>query len=192
MQGAALYLELITPSISRLDTTSISAPTRVRETVEPRLYSKLLVRLLALPIAALSILAIILGYGLQRVNQSADTVDRADVVVAHANNLIKLIVDEETALRGFLLVRNPALLQPMREADTQIKPEFDTLYDLVKRPDQVNRLHELQALYEQWRWKPERKSPILLKISLSWNRNSCIANSRWTACERRWMSFSAS
>src|SRR5580658_1934668 len=78
LHGDGLYLELITPAISRLDTTSISAPTRVRETVEPRLYSKLLVRLLALPIAALSILALILGYGLQRVNESADVVDRAD------------------------------------------------------------------------------------------------------------------
>ncbi len=125
--------------------------------MEPRLYSKLLVRLLALPIAALSILALILGYGLQRVNESADVVDRADVVSAHANKLIKLMVDEETALRGFLLVRNPVLLQPMREADTQIKPEFDTLFTLVKRSDQVDRLREIQTDYERWRVEAEQE-----------------------------------
>ena len=66
------------------------------DTVEPRLYSRLLFRLLALPVAALTVLAIILGYGLQRVRESADTVDRADVVILHANRLIKLIIDEET------------------------------------------------------------------------------------------------
>jgi PAS domain S-box-containing protein len=119
--------------------------------VEPRLYSRLLVRLLALPIAALTVLALILGYGLRRVNESAEMVDRADIVTAHANKMIKLLVDEETALRGFLLVRNPVLLDPMREADKQIKPEFDTLFSLVKRPDQVDRLRQLQLGYEQWR-----------------------------------------
>jgi PAS domain S-box-containing protein len=119
--------------------------------VEPRLYSRLLVRLLALPIAALTVLALILGYGLRRVNESAAIVDRADVVAAHANKLIKLMVDEETALRGFLLVRNPVLLDPMREADKQIKPEFDTLFSMVQRPDQVGRLRQLQADFAQWR-----------------------------------------
>jgi PAS domain S-box-containing protein len=125
--------------------------------VEPRLYSRLLVRLLALPVAALTVLALILGYGLRRVNESAEIVDRADIVTAHANKLIKLMVDEETALRGFLLVRNPVLLDPMREADKQIKPEFDTLFSMVKRPDQVEKLRQLQANYEQWRAESERE-----------------------------------
>ena len=119
--------------------------------MEPRLYSRLLVRLLALPIAALTVLALILGYGLRRVNESADIVDRADIVATHANKLIKLMVDEETAVRGFLLVHNPVLLDPMREADSQIKPEFDTLFSLVKRSDQVDRLRRVQIDYEQWR-----------------------------------------
>jgi hypothetical protein len=34
------------------------------DTVELRLYNRLLVRLLAIPVAALAVLAIILGYGL--------------------------------------------------------------------------------------------------------------------------------
>ena len=51
--------------------------------MEPRLYSRLLLRLLALPIAALTVLALILGYGLQRIQESASTVDRADVVILH-------------------------------------------------------------------------------------------------------------
>ncbi len=125
--------------------------------MEPRLYSRLLVRLLALPIAALTVLALILGYGLRRVNESAEIVDRADIVAAHANKLIKLMVDEETGLRGFLLVRNPVLLDPMREADKQIKPEFDTLFSLVHRPDQVDTLRQLQVDYEQWRAEAERE-----------------------------------
>jgi PAS domain S-box-containing protein len=120
------------------------------DTVESRLYSRLLIRLLALPVAALTGLAIILGYGLQRVQESAIAVDRADVIIVHANRLIKLIIDEETGLRGYLLVRNPVFLEPLHQADHQIDTEFDTLFTLVLRPDQVERLHRLQATQQQW------------------------------------------
>src|SRR5271154_7052295 len=120
------------------------------DTVEPRLYSKLLFRLLALPVAALTVLAIALGYGLQRVQESANAVDRADVVILHANRLIKLIIDEETGLRGYLLVRDPAFLEPLHNADPQIDAEFNTLFSLVHRPDQVARLRRLQASQQQW------------------------------------------
>jgi len=131
--------------------------------VEPRLYSRLLLRLLALPIAALTVFALILGYGLQRIQESASTVDRADVVILHGNRLIKLMVDEETGLRGFLLSRNPVFLQPLHEADQQIEPEFTTLFTLVHRPDQVARLHRLQDTHRQWEQKAfqESNSPPL-------------------------------
>jgi PAS domain S-box-containing protein len=118
--------------------------------VDSRLYSRLLFRLLAVPVAALTVLAIVLGYGLQRVQESADTVDRADVVILHANRLIKLIIDEETGLRGYLLVRNPAFLQPLHEAEPQIDSEFATLFTMVHRSDQVARLKRLQAAQQQW------------------------------------------
>src|ERR1700722_14337974 len=127
------------------------------DTVEPRLYSRLLLRLLALPIAALTVLALILGYGLQRIQDSATTVDRADVVILHANRLIKLMVDEETGLRGFLLSRNPAYLQPLQAADQQIEPEFNTLFPMVHRPDQVARLHRLQDTHQQWEQKAHQE-----------------------------------
>lgn len=120
------------------------------DTVESRLYNWLLVRLLGIPVAALTVLAIILGYGLERVQESATTVDRADVVIQHANRLIKLMVDEETGLRGYLLVRDPVFLQPLHEADQNIEPEFNALFDLVHRPDLVDRLHRLRNRHQQW------------------------------------------
>jgi PAS domain S-box-containing protein len=120
------------------------------DTVESRLYYRLLLRLLALPVAALTVLAILLGYGLERVQQSASAVDRADVVILHANRLIKLMVDEETGLRGYLLIHDSAFLQPLHEADRNIEPEFNTLFSLVNRPDLVARLHRLQSTHQQW------------------------------------------
>jgi PAS domain S-box-containing protein len=121
-----------------------------KNTLESRLYNRLLFRLFALPVAALAFLALILGYGLQRVEESASAVDRADVILLHANRLTKLILDEETGLRGFLLTRNPVFLEPLHSADLQIEPEFDTLLNLVHRPELVERLRHLQQGHKQW------------------------------------------
>jgi PAS domain S-box-containing protein len=110
-----------------------------------------------LPIAALTVLALILGYGLERIQASARAVDRADVVILHANRLIKLVIDEETGLRGFLLTRNPVFLQPLDAADQQIESEFNTLFNLVHRPDQVARLKRLQAMHQQWAQEADRE-----------------------------------
>ncbi len=60
------------------------------------------------------------------------------------------MVDEETGLRGYLLVRNPAFLQPLHEAEPQIDSEFATLFTMIHRSDQVARLKRLQAAQQQW------------------------------------------
>ena len=121
--------------------------------MDSRLYNRLLVRLLGLPVAALTVLAFVLGYGLQRVQESAKAVDRADVTILHANRLIKLMVDEETGLRGYLLVRDPVFLQPLHEADQKIEPEFKTLSAMVHNPELAARLQRLQATHQQWEQK---------------------------------------
>jgi PAS domain S-box-containing protein len=130
--------------------------------VDPRQYNRLLVRLLALPVLSLAVLALILGFGLQDVQRSARLVDHSDLVVGHANHLMKLIVDEETGLRGYLLTRDPIFLQPFHDADQQLDPEFATLDDLIRqRPDQVARLQSLEAAQQQWEQKAyaEIKTP---------------------------------
>jgi len=127
--------------------------------VDPRQYNRLLVRLLALPVAALAVLALILSLDLQDVQQSARAVDHSDLITAHANRLFKLIVDEETGLRGFLLTKDQLFLQPFHEADQQLEPEFDALFSLLKdRPKQTARLQALQAA--QQRWEQEARQEI--------------------------------
>jgi PAS domain S-box-containing protein len=119
--------------------------------LEAAAYRRLLIRLLALPIATLAVLAVTLVLGFQMVQRSARRVDRADQVIAHANNLFKLMVDEETGLRGFLLTHDSDFLQPYKEASQRLDREFATLFDLIKRtPDQTQRLERLQAASRTW------------------------------------------
>jgi PAS domain S-box-containing protein len=119
--------------------------------LETAAYRKLLFRLLALPIIALALLASILVYGFRQVQRGARRVDRADQVIGHANNLMKLMVDEETGLRGFMLTRNPVFLQPYKEATKELDPEFATLFDLVRPdPEQTARLQNMRTLSRMW------------------------------------------
>jgi PAS domain S-box-containing protein len=130
--------------------------------VDPRQYNRLLVRLLALPVLSLAILALLLGFGLQDVQRSARLVDHSDLIVGHANHLMKLILDEETGLRGYLLTRDPVFLQPFHDADQQLDPEFATLTNLNGQwPDQVARLQGIEAAQQQWEQKAyaEIKNP---------------------------------
>jgi PAS domain S-box-containing protein len=119
--------------------------------LEVAAYRRLLLRLVALPIVALALLAVTLAYGFQKVQQSARRVDHSDQVIAHANNLVKLMVDEETGLRGFLLTRDAAFLQPYQQAKQQLGPEFTTLFNLVRRdPEQTARLQRVQTAARAW------------------------------------------
>jgi PAS domain S-box-containing protein len=119
--------------------------------VEPKQYNQLLFRLLALPIAALATLALVLGYSLERVQQSAHAVDHSDQIIAHANLLSKLIIDEETGLRGFLLTQDSVFLQPFQDADKKLEPEFEALFRLSSSsPDQIARLHHIQVTQGEW------------------------------------------
>jgi PAS domain S-box-containing protein len=119
--------------------------------LEAAAYRRLLVRLLALPIVALALLALTLVYGFRQVQRSARRVDHSDRVIAHANNLVKLMVDEETGLRGFLLTRDPIFLQPYQAATQQLEPEFSTLFNLLRLdPEQTARLQQLQTASRAW------------------------------------------
>jgi PAS domain S-box-containing protein len=119
--------------------------------LEAAAYRRLLVRLLALPIVALALLALTLAFGFRLVLRSARRVDRSDQVIAHANNLVKLMVDEETGLRGFLLTHDPTFFQPYQEAAQHLEPEFTTLFNLVRRdPEQTARLQRLQTASRAW------------------------------------------
>jgi PAS domain S-box-containing protein len=119
--------------------------------LEAAAYRRLLLRLVVLPLVALGLLALTLAYGFRQVQRSARRVDHSDRVIAHANNLVKLMVDEETGLRGFLLTHDATFLEPYQKATLQLEPEFSALSNLVRHdPEQTARLQRLQATSRLW------------------------------------------
>ena len=108
-------------------------------------------RLTILPLAVLGLMCLVLSYGLYSVEQRSLAVDDADLVIAHSNNLMKFMVDEETGLRGYLLTKNPVFLEPFQAADKQMNFEFSELFRLLaKFPDQTRQIRELQRIHQEW------------------------------------------
>jgi PAS domain S-box-containing protein len=121
------------------------------ESLETAAYRRLLVRVLALPIIALALLALTLIFGFRQVQRSARRVDHSDRVIASINNLVTLMVDEETGLRGFLLTHDTRFLEPYHAASQQLKPAFSDLFTLIRRDtEQTARLQRLQTASDAW------------------------------------------
>jgi CHASE3 domain sensor protein len=115
-------------------------------------------RLTILPLAVLGSMCLVLSYGLRSVEQRSLAVDDADLVIAHSNNLIKLMVDEETGLRGYLLTKDPVFLEPFQVADTRLDSEFSALFGLLtKFPTQTRQMRELQSAHQDWRQEASRE-----------------------------------
>ena len=115
-------------------------------------------RLTILPLAVLGSMCLVLSYGLRSVEQRSLAVDDADLVIAPSNNLIKLMVDEETGLRGYLLTKDPVFLEPFQVADTRLGSEFSALFELLtKFPAQTRQMRELQSAHQDWRQEASRE-----------------------------------
>lgn len=109
-------------------------------------------RLIILPAATLGLLCLVLNYGLHSVERRSLAVDETDLVIAHSNNLIKLMVDEETGLRGYLLTKDPVFLEPFQVADKRMDVEFSALFGLLSNfPNQTKQLVELQIAHQGWK-----------------------------------------
>jgi PAS domain S-box-containing protein len=126
--------------------------------VEQRFYNRMLLRLLGLPIVALALLAVLLGYGLRNVEQSARSVDHSDQIIAQSDLVLKLIIDEETGLRGYLLTHDRLFLEPMQKADQTLDSQFSALANMIRRrPAQVAALRQIQLAHQTWQLEATRE-----------------------------------
>ncbi|WP_339489217.1 response regulator [Pseudomonas sp. EL_65y_Pfl2_R95] len=78
-------------------------------------------------------------------------VDHTDQVISSASQSIKLTIDLETSLRGYLITGEDSFLQPYEEARPLIKVELENLKDMVKdNSNQTARLRRIEALHGEW------------------------------------------
>src|SRR5271169_2626827 len=94
-------------------------------------FRRLLARAVLVPFVLLAALALALAVGVTTLVRSARLTQRSDRVLTEASRLRELLVDRETALRGYLLSGNDAFLQPLVLAEEQLPDTFSRVKALV-------------------------------------------------------------
>jgi PAS domain S-box-containing protein len=119
--------------------------------LDARHFSRVLTRAFLVPILALAALAAVLAWETTALVSAMRWVDHTDQVTTRARYLLRLILDEETGARGYLLAGDESFLQPYRDARPQVSGAFQTLASLTyDSPDQQRRVERMRSETLQW------------------------------------------
>jgi signal transduction histidine kinase/CheY-like chemotaxis protein/CHASE3 domain sensor protein len=120
-------------------------------TVDEQRFRKLLSRNISLPLGVGVISAVFFVALITYLLSTIQWVEHTDRVINNANEAVKLTVDLETGMRGFLLSGDEKFLEPYETAKPRIAVVLDTLLELTAdNPSQTDRLHRLQAMQGEW------------------------------------------
>jgi PAS domain S-box-containing protein len=119
--------------------------------MNPKRFQRLLARTFAAPIIVIGVLAGTLLWLNSRQARSLNAVDHSDRVILQAGRVLRLIVDQETGMRGYLLTGDPRFLEPYDKSAAPIELTLQQLTQLVAdHPAQLQRIQRLRGLYSQW------------------------------------------
>jgi PAS domain S-box-containing protein len=117
-------------------------------------YSKLkslIRRVIVIPMLVTASFAALLLWESFDLNRALQWVDHTDQVLDQSARLLKLLVDVETGMRGYLATGDQALLQPYLEGTKRFDSEYQALYRLVDDSSpQKQRLEGVRAGYMAW------------------------------------------
>ncbi|EJM81453.1 signal transduction histidine kinase [Pseudomonas sp. GM74] len=119
--------------------------------VDEQRFRKLLSRNISLPLGLGLISAVFFVSLITYLLSTIQWVEHTDRVINNANEAVKLTVDLETGMRGFLLSGDEHFLDPYETAKPRIAVELNSLLELTAdNPAQTDRLLRLQALQQEW------------------------------------------
>jgi signal transduction histidine kinase len=114
-------------------------------------FRQLLTRAVLVPFVLLAALAVALAVGVTTLVRSARLTERSDWVLTEAAHLRELLVDRETALRGYLLSGKDSFLEPLVLAEQRLPETFGRVRALVgDEVEQLHRLARVEHLASEW------------------------------------------
>jgi PAS domain S-box-containing protein len=111
-------------------------------------YSKLkslLRQMILVPMGITAALAVLLLWETFDLNRSLQSVDHSDKVLDQSGHLLNLLVDMESATRGYIATGDESFLQPYREAQKTLEPEYQVLSGMVA--DNLPLQQQLEAFH---------------------------------------------
>ncbi|RFU44588.1 response regulator [Paraburkholderia sp. DHOC27] len=77
--------------------------------------------------------------------------EHSERVIGDANDMLRIAVDRQSSVRGFLLTGDENYLAPYELGQARFKSEIDGLKQLVAdNPPQIGRLNEIESIQKQW------------------------------------------
>jgi PAS domain S-box-containing protein len=126
-------------------------------TMEYSNFKSLLRRVILVPMLVTAAVAGLLLWETFDLNRSLQSVDHTDQVLDQSGHLLKLLVDMETAKRGYIGSGVEAFLGPYQEGKKRFDPEFQTLYQMVSdRPVQQQQLRDVYVGYKDTQMYDDR------------------------------------
>lgn len=114
-------------------------------------FRRTLTRTIILPLVMLALLAATLFWLITNLLASTAWVEYTDVVIAEANELQSIILDQETGFRGYLLTDRDIFLEPYTRALAVIDDQFASLKTLVAdNLAQQARVEQIQQVNREW------------------------------------------
>ncbi|MCA1859657.1 response regulator [Janthinobacterium sp. HSC-3S05] len=114
-------------------------------------FRRILARNVTLPLVIGVVTALVFVGLIAYLLSALRSVEHSERVIGNANEVMKLSVDLETGMRGYLLTGDETFLAPYKSGKAKIAVEMTTLLDLVSdSPIQVDRLRRIRALQGQW------------------------------------------
>ncbi|MFM0731260.1 response regulator [Paraburkholderia sediminicola] len=77
--------------------------------------------------------------------------EHSERVIGQANEMLRLAVDRESAMRGFLITGDESFLTPYETGGPKFKAQIEALQQLVSdNPPQVEKLKQIEAIQQRW------------------------------------------
>jgi len=119
-------------------------------------------RTLALPVILLLALAVALSIWIVHLLRSEAWVQHSYDVLGRISQTQKLLIDQETGLRAYILTGDPAFLQPYMEGSREFGGSLEALQkETSDNPRQVEKIAALRQRYLRWQKNVEEERKLV-------------------------------
>jgi PAS domain S-box-containing protein len=127
-------------------------------------FNNILSQVFLLPVVALLVVAAALYVQIRNANVTVNLIQDADARISQATMVSKLIVDEESGLRGYETTADPQFLQPFSEAESHVQEEIQNLDNMTADAD-ADQKHDITDMRDEHQtWRDAFALPVIAQV----------------------------
>ena len=115
-------------------------------------FKQILLQVFTLPVVALLLMALALYADMNNGANTVSQIVQYDARIAQTTLVYKLIIDEETGLRGYQTTGDPRFLEPYNKAEPVLEVQLSALEDVTSvSKEEIDHVHHLRDQFLNWR-----------------------------------------